>query len=100
MCCARSWNCHICGDVEKAIAYLFTVGRLENIEEKNLTNVERYCEVQEDRIASFTKVKFLDETNNFCDQGSNLHIELTIRAKKATKIHLFALLFGVNVVIQ
>ena len=71
------------GDVEKAIAIYSHVGDLENIEEKNLTNVERYCEVQEDRIASFTKVKFLDETNNFCDQGSNLHIELTIRAKKA-----------------
>ncbi len=70
------------GDVEEAIAIYSHVGDLEKIKEKDLTNIERYSEVQEDRIASFTKLRFLDETRNFCNQGSNLNIELTIKAKK------------------
>ncbi len=70
------------GDVEEAIAIYSHVGDLEKISEKDLSNLERYSEVQEDRIASFQKVRFIGKNQNFCEHGDNLEIELSVKATK------------------
>lgn len=70
------------GDVEEAIAIYSHVGDLEKFLEKSLINAERYCEVQNDRIASFTKVNLLGETGNEYCYGDNMKLKLTISAKK------------------
>lgn len=70
------------GDVEEAIAIYSHVGDLENFSEKSLIETERYCEVQNDRIASFEKVCLLGENGNEYHYGDNMKLELTINAKK------------------
>lgn len=70
------------GDVEQAIAIYSHVGDLKVFTEKSLVDAERYCEVQNDRIASFTRVRLLNETGNQYDSGSNMKLELAIEARK------------------
>lgn len=73
------------GDVEQAIAIYSHVDNLEKISEKDLTNSERYSEVQEDRIASFTKVWFVGKNQNFCESDDDLELQLSINATKIIK---------------
>lgn len=73
------------GDVEQAIAIYSHVGDLENFTEKSLVEAERYCEVQNDRIASFVKVRLMNEAGNQYESGSNMKLELTIEAKKSIR---------------
>lgn len=70
------------GDVEQAIAIYSHVGDLEVFTEKSLVEAGRYCEVQNDRIASFTRVRLLNDTGNQYPCGSNMKLELTIEARK------------------
>ncbi|QUO31254.1 ABC transporter ATP-binding protein [Faecalicatena sp. Marseille-Q4148] len=70
------------GEVEEAIAIYSHVGDLEKFSEKSLIDTERYCEVQNDRIASFMKVNLLGETGNEYRYGDNMKLKLTISAKK------------------
>ena len=70
------------GEVEQAIAIYSHVGDLESFSEKDLSEVERYVEVRDDRIASFTKVHLLNETGNQFQYGENMKLELTNDANK------------------
>lgn len=73
------------GDVEQAIAIYSHVGDLEKFVEKSLIATERYCEVQNDRIASFVKVRLLNDHGNQYKCGEDMKIELTINARKDIK---------------
>lgn len=79
------------GDVEKAIAIYSHVGDLETFVEKNVIDAERYCEVQDDRIASFVKVHLLNKNGNQYKCNEDMKIELTIDARK--KIELASVRF-------
>lgn len=70
------------GDVEEAIGIYSHVGDLESFTEKSLVDAERYCEVQNDRIASFDTVHILNEKGNLLAYGEQLRIKLNIEAKK------------------
>lgn len=70
------------GDVEQGISIYSHVGALETITQKSLVDTERYCEVQSDRIASFSELKLLGENGNQFECGDSMKMVLTIQAKK------------------
>lgn len=81
------------GSTEKAIAVYSGSLVQEKYNEKDLTNVKRYIEVEAGRDASFTYMRLLGTKQNSYKSSDTMNIELTIEAERDIEHASFRMVF-------